>query len=183
MPGTISRRVFVKKLNMNLSFVGIRASVPIGELLTILLFGLIAFIWSAHYDILEAFFIYSRGHEKWNLDELLITFAGLFIAIFLFSINRWRETIISEQKLQHRNEELESALAEIRHLRGILPICSSCKKIRDDKGYWHQVEAYLLDHSEIEFSHGICPDCFKRLYPDYYQPNEAATDDVLSGSD
>ncbi len=54
---------------------------------------------------------------------------------------------------------------EIKTLKGFLSICSSCKKIRDDKGYWTQIEAYIRDHSEAEFTHGICPECFKKLYP------------------
>jgi len=63
-------------------------------------------------------------------------------------------------------EELKGALAKVKQLSGLLPICSSCKKIRDDKGYWNQIEAYIRDHSEAEFSHGICPECSKKLYPD-----------------
>jgi hypothetical protein len=63
-------------------------------------------------------------------------------------------------------EENEKALQEIKILSGFLPICSSCKKIRDDKGYWNQIEVYIRDHSEAEFSHGICPDCAKKLYSD-----------------
>jgi len=63
--------------------------------------------------------------------------------------------------------ELQDSLREVRALRGILAICSSCKKIRDDKGYWNQIEAYIRDHSEADFSHGICPECAKKLYPDY----------------
>lgn len=62
--------------------------------------------------------------------------------------------------------ELRDALEQIKTLRGIVPICSSCKKIRDDKGYWSQVEAYISRHSDATFSHGICPDCLHRLYPD-----------------
>lgn len=61
---------------------------------------------------------------------------------------------------------LQDALAQVKQLSGLLPICASCKKIRDDKGYWNQIEAYIKDHSEAEFSHGICPGCAKRLYPD-----------------
>jgi CheY-like chemotaxis protein len=68
--------------------------------------------------------------------------------------------------------ELEDALAEIKTLRGILPICSYCKKIRDDEGYWHQVEVYIRDHSEAEFSHGICPECAKKLYPEIFGEEE-----------
>jgi len=55
---------------------------------------------------------------------------------------------------------------EVKILKGFLPICASCKKIRDDKGYWSQIESYIQDHSEAEFSHGICPDCAKKLYPE-----------------
>lgn len=64
--------------------------------------------------------------------------------------------------------ELQAALAEVKTLSGLLPICASCKKIRDDQGYWHQIEVYIRDHSEADFSHGICPDCARKLYPDYY---------------
>jgi AmiR/NasT family two-component response regulator len=72
-------------------------------------------------------------------------------------------------ELQARNTELQEALANIKILRGLLPICASCKRIRDDQGYWQQVEVYIRDHSEAEFSHGICPDCARKLYPNYYK--------------
>lgn len=62
--------------------------------------------------------------------------------------------------------QLQKAMAEIKTLNGMLPICAHCKKIRDDKGYWQQVEAYIHDHSGAEFSHGICPDCSKKYYED-----------------
>jgi len=65
--------------------------------------------------------------------------------------------------------QLEHSAREIGKLRGILPICASCKKIRDDKGYWTQVEVYISDHSETEFSHGICPDCAVKIYPRYFK--------------
>ena len=62
--------------------------------------------------------------------------------------------------------QLQKALTEVKQLSGLLPICASCKKIRDDKGYWNQIESYIRDRSEAEFSHGICPECMKKLYPD-----------------
>jgi len=62
---------------------------------------------------------------------------------------------------------LNEALDQIKTLRGIVPICSSCKKIRDDQGYWNQVDVYVREHTEAEFSHGICPDCMLQLYPDF----------------
>jgi hypothetical protein len=71
-------------------------------------------------------------------------------------------------KVRRLNEELQAALAKGKILSGLLPICASCKKIRDDKGYWQQVEIYIQDHSEAEFTHGFCPDCLAKLYPDYY---------------
>ena len=61
---------------------------------------------------------------------------------------------------------VQDALAKIKTLRGMLPICASCKKIRDDKGYWNQIENFILDHSEAEFSHGLCPECMDKLYGD-----------------
>ncbi|MDD5759108.1 MAG: response regulator [Desulfobulbaceae bacterium] len=64
--------------------------------------------------------------------------------------------------------ELQAALEKVKLLSGFLPICASCKKIRDDSGYWQQIESYIRDHSEAEFSHGICPDCARKLYPDYF---------------
>ena len=63
-------------------------------------------------------------------------------------------------------EQLQEALGQVKTLSGFLPICASCKKIRDDQGYWNQIEAYLTEHSDVEFSHGLCPDCTRRLYPD-----------------
>ncbi|CAD7846555.1 MAG: hypothetical protein [Olavius algarvensis Delta 4 endosymbiont] len=62
--------------------------------------------------------------------------------------------------------ELKAALADVKILSGLLPICAVCKKIRDDKGYWNQIEAYIHKHSGTRFSHGICPDCAHELYPD-----------------
>ena len=70
-------------------------------------------------------------------------------------------------KPKQMEEALKEALAKVKLLSGFLPICAVCKKIRDDKGYWNQIESYIRDHSEAEFSHGICPECAKKLYPDY----------------
>jgi transcriptional regulator with GAF, ATPase, and Fis domain len=69
--------------------------------------------------------------------------------------------------LERRNKELEESAKEVKTLSGILPICASCKRIRDDQGYWNQVESYIKRHSLAQFSHSLCPDCVKRLYPDF----------------
>lgn len=69
----------------------------------------------------------------------------------------------AEEEREKLIGELRDALMNVKKLRGLLPICASCKKIRDDKGYWHQVETYMKDHAEVEFSHGICPECLAKL--------------------
>lgn len=69
-----------------------------------------------------------------------------------------------QQALASANADLRSALAQVKKLSGLLPICAVCKKIRDDKGYWQQIESYISEHSEALFSHGVCPDCAKKLY-------------------
>ena len=72
-----------------------------------------------------------------------------------------------EISLEKANAELRTALQEVKVLRGFIPICMSCKKIRDDGGYWQQVESYIQKHSEALFSHGVCPDCYKKLAAEY----------------
>lgn len=72
----------------------------------------------------------------------------------------------AEKNLADERDNLQKALEEIKTLKGLIPICSSCKSIRDDQGYWNQMEAYISQHSEAEFSHSICPNCISKLYPD-----------------
>jgi DNA-binding response OmpR family regulator len=73
---------------------------------------------------------------------------------------------IKNARLTELNRDLQKALSEIKTLQGIISICSHCKKIRNDNQIWEQVEAYISDHSEAQFSHGICPDCLRKFYPD-----------------
>jgi CheY-like chemotaxis protein len=77
-----------------------------------------------------------------------------------------------EDGLVLKVRELSQALDDIRILQGILPICSFCKKIRDDQGYWNQVEAYISRHSDAQFSHSVCPECMKKHYPELCQNEE-----------
>ena len=69
------------------------------------------------------------------------------------------------EELSHRNLELTDALGRVKQLSGLLPICATCKKIRDDGGYWNQLEQYISDHSDVGFSHGICPECMETQFP------------------
>ena len=87
----------------------------------------------------------------------------------LSSINNITARKRVEQEKEQLIMDLKSALAEVKTLRGFIPICASCKKIRDDSGYWQQIEQYIQDRSDALFSHGICPDCAKKLYPELYK--------------
>jgi PAS domain S-box-containing protein len=81
------------------------------------------------------------------------------------------EDISDRKRVEEEREELiielQEAISKVQILSGFLPICSSCKSIRDDKGYWNQIETYIRDHSEAEFSHSICPPCAKKMYPEF----------------
>jgi len=98
---------------------------------------------------------------------------GNGVAIGIVSVVR---DITERKRIEEEKEkvlvDLRKALSEVKQLTGFIPICASCKKIRDDKGYWSDVEKYISDHSEALFSHGICPDCMRKLYPEL-------ADDVL----
>ena len=120
-----------------------------------------------------------------NDIEILQQFAGVLSEAYarfedmmaLRRLNTEMRAEIAERKRAEAEKEqlikeLQEALAEIKTLRGIIPICASCKKIRDDKGYWHQVEVYVRDHSEAEFSHSLCPECAKKLYPEFYKEKD-----------
>jgi len=87
---------------------------------------------------------------------------GLVCLLAFVLLNRYR------LKARVQRESL-AAMEQIKTLQGLLPICAHCKKIRDDQGYWHQVEAYVGRHSDVEFSHGMCPDGVTRLYPGFRQ--------------
>jgi hypothetical protein len=81
-------------------------------------------------------------------------------------VKRYAGVVIDITERKRTEEALREAFDQIKTLRGIVPICASCKKIRDDQGYWNQVEVYVHNHTEAEFSHSICPECAKKLYPE-----------------
>lgn len=120
-------------------------------------------------------------HEYGFVISLLVTlFTLMTLSIVLFvRMNRniafSRDRLATEvrrrkrlyEKIEGKNADLEKALSEIKVLRGILPICAHCKKVRDDRGYWNKIEAHVEAHSAAEFTHGICPDCAREHFPDY----------------
>lgn len=139
---------------------------------------------------------YFQERQGFNIEYELFLFAvyGILLTWFAFfggfisnirrrlraqkeQIQKAHEDIIIEMKNRKRAElekdnliiDLKDALDKVTQLSGLLPICASCKKIRDDKGYWNQIESYIRSHSNAEFSHSICPDCIKKLYPDFME--------------
>jgi len=133
-------------------------------------FGL---IWSSlvitMFSVLLSFFIFVT--LVMFIPEIKLDFITILLSIIvpflvaptptyflLLFLKRAKE---SETKLREINKELEKALEEVKELSGMLPICASCKKVRDDNGYWNQVEEYFTKKSDLTFSHGLCPICFK----------------------
>ena len=130
-------------------------------LASIMTVGDVVLFW--HFKVLErpvAFFDVMTALVCANL-------VGIFAS---WELQRWRQR---EFLALHREEEarrdLEKAKVEIKTLRGIIPICASCKKVRTDEGHWQQVESYVRDHSDADFSHGICPECQRTLYPELFE--------------
>ncbi|MDZ7698135.1 MAG: MASE3 domain-containing protein [Deltaproteobacteria bacterium] len=109
----------------------------------------------------------SPGGTLWNKSSLLYDEYGE-VAGAIESIRDITERKRQEEEREKLIAKLQDALFQVRKLSGMLPICASCKKIRDDKGYWEQVESYITKHSEVRFSHGVCPECAKKLYPEFY---------------
>lgn len=125
------------------------AAFAVSTLLNLVRFFLAAFVDPEIHDFMTA----SVQH---GVAMMLMAGVHSAIAIGLLILN-----------FQRVERDLRESLDEIKILKGIIPICAACKKVRDDNGSWSQLEAYIRDHSEAEFSHGICPDCSGRLYPEY----------------
>jgi hypothetical protein len=124
-----------------------------------------------YYDVTDRKQQLEKLLSRSSMLVFLIT-SGLFVSILvvLFIENK---TIYKRKQAEHEREiliaELQDALMKIKTLRGLLPICSNCKKVRDDKGYWKQIELYVREHSEAEFTHSICPKCAEVFYPELHR--------------
>ena len=94
------------------------------------------------------------------------------IQILDLLFSSYEEVFRQKREAERINQQLREALDTIETLEGIIPICANCKKIRDDQGFWNQVESYIQNHSKAEFSHGICPECARELYPELYRKNK-----------
>jgi len=109
------------------------------------------------------FLDFYEEHKFWIVSMFMI-FLLIITTILLITTKKIIKINKEKQKLI---EDLQKALNEIKTLSGFIPICSSCKKIRDDHGYWEQIESYIKNHSNAEFTHSLCPDCVEKLYPEF----------------
>ncbi len=126
-----------------------------------------------HYFKIFTFFLVYEAIIKTGIEE---PFELIFLELDTAnkSLKGEIRTRLKTQKDKERLiNKLQRALEEIKTLRGIVPICASCKKIRDDKGFWNHMEVYVQNHTEAKFSHGVCPECVKKLYPDLDLENES----------
>lgn len=142
-------------------------------------------LWCFTYPLVFMFLLGKREGSIWTVvfllggaialltgqAELSTEFQGRFLASFLmcstlaYSIESLRERFEGESRAAI--EELEKALSEVKTLKGLLPICANCKKVRDDEGYWSQIESYLGKHADASFTHSVCPECIEKLYPEF----------------
>jgi ketosteroid isomerase-like protein len=106
-------------------------------------------------------------HSSISIPYYLVREGEIYPLKELVERNQALEAMVAERTaaLDAQNLELSQALDQVRTLRGLVPICAACKKIRDDAGFWHQVESYIHDHTEAEFSHGLCPECIPHYFP------------------
>lgn len=120
--------------------------------------------WMGAMIVLMAVILFGVTSYDYSLD-LKARFIAIFLTITTLAavLEILRERYL--RQLIEDKEKLQKALDEIRVLKGMVPICASCKRIRDDKGFWTRIEAYMKKHSDVEFSHGICPECAEKMYP------------------
>lgn len=113
--------------------------------------------------------MHKNGHKVWlEVNRQPYVVSGK-VAGFIGVARDVTRRVNLEQEREKLLVERQNALTQIKTLKGLLPICSVCKKVRDDRGYWNQIDAYVSKHSGAEFTHGLCPDCAKQLYPGYFE--------------
>ena len=114
-------------------------------------------------------FIDNNRNEQTKLEKITIflTIIGVFLSLVI-SFIAIRIVFRYEESLREKNEKLQKAIDEIDVLRGILPICSFCKNVRNDEGYYEKIEGYVSKHSSVDFSHTVYPTCMKEHYPEEY---------------
>lgn len=136
-----------------------RATHAVRELWLIAILALVAFALLAKINAFERFHAWSLAHERWQVDELFSLSVVLLFAVAIYAWRRWRD-LARETRMRALAE------AEVGVLRGILPVCAHCHDIRTDAGAWKGLLEYMMAHSELRFSHGLCPACAEKHYPE-----------------
>lgn len=136
----------------------IRARQAARELWLIAILAIVAFALLAKVDAFERFQAWSLAHEHWQADELFSLSVVLLFAVAIYAWRRWRD-------LARETRMRETAEAEVGTLREILPVCAHCHNIRTDAGAWKGLLEYMMAHSDLKFSHGLCPACAEKHFP------------------
>ncbi|HOA08241.1 MAG TPA: hypothetical protein PLE16_00310 [Spirochaetota bacterium] len=144
--------------------------------LTLFIIVLLTFSGMTLYEYFKQFLI--PDISIWSSHIITIVFSTILAFVVSFFVlkrenkikdalnQKNQELVASKTNLEENLKRLEEASRNIKILSGLIPICASCKKIRDDDGYWYQIEQYINEHSDAVFSHGLCPACAKKMYPD-----------------
>lgn len=130
--------------------------------------------WNAHEASIDL-----RIAPRFYQTRLWAAAVSLALAALAWSAYRWRVRALHSRTVE-LSLKVGEALANVKVLRGLLPICSHCKRVRSDQGYWQQIEAYIRDHSEASFTHGVCPECLKKFFPEHATK---VLDRIRGGSD
>ncbi len=126
--------------------------------------------------LVESFRLADGTIRSMDMTATMIPYAK--DSVILVTLRDVSDRVEAEKERERLIAELQDAIAKIKTLTGLIPICMHCKKIRNDNGYWEQVENFVRDHSTAEFSHGICPDCMTDLYPDFFGDETTAQDET-----
>ncbi len=119
-----------------------------------------------HYDFLEHLVALTRQYEHHQLDELVSLAAFIALLLLIYCIRRVLDLRGYARHLNQANARLTQTLDEIDRLRRLLPVCAGCKKVRDDEGYWQEVDSYLARYHLARVTHGMCPECVSKHYPE-----------------
>jgi hypothetical protein len=132
-------------------------------------------IWMSAMIVIMSVMLFGKIGHEYSFD-LASRFVAIFstISILAAILENLRDRYL--RQLIEDKDKLQKALDEIRVLKGMVPICASCKRIRDDKGFWTRIEAYMKKHSDVEFSHGICPECAQKMYPSKLWNNDTVSE-------
>lgn len=146
------------------------------DLIVIFAVAIFIFVISATFDIFDKIISWIYRHNTWQLDELFTVVIYLTFAIAVYAWRRRKELLIQIRGRERAEAaharlvpQLETALADVSRLNKLLPICSSCKRVRDAKGYWTHVEDYIEMNLKTRLDDGLCPDCAKNLYGDIHK--------------